>query len=310
MTNSLFTKKDEKDGNVGIGKIPENLLPDLDKLSNEYYLQIPNKDATIYHTYYNDLDTQLKELFDKIQNDAFWNKICDNSPKCTYTFERVIEMNELYYSNPSPDFEKRNLYGVAANLIPHRDCILFNFRGIHLYRVIIGLTEGNHDTITHFINHNLEHKINRGDYMIFDFDRTLHQVKKENKNKTPRILLKLHFIVCDLDNCSKEYIYFVKCFYVCYYYIARYTEEIGSDPTTFMGFFYGLLWEYPFYSISKYGVSVCFLLLTLLQNKVFETEFMLANTYKFVTNDILGISLLYLSVVSFFWIRYKLFGIR
>jgi hypothetical protein len=31
--------------------------------------------------------------------------------------------------------------------------------------------------------------------MIFDFDKTLHQVKKTGQQETPRILLKLHFIV-------------------------------------------------------------------------------------------------------------------
>ena len=307
---SLFTKKDDKEGNVGIGKLPDDLMPVLDKLSNEYYTQIPDKNATVYHTYYYNLEPPLKELFDKIQNDVFWNEICDNSPKYKNILDGVVEMNELYYSNPSPNFNKVNLYGVAANLIPHRDCILFNFQGIRLYRVIIGLTEGNDDTITHFINHKLEHKINKGDYMIFDFDRTLHQVKKTKKTKTPRILIKLHFIVCDWENYSIEYVYFVKSFYICYYYVARYTEEIGSDPTTFMGFFYGLLWEYPFYSISKYGILSCFVCLIFLQNRILKTEFILANTYKFVTNASLGIFLLYLSVVTFYWIRYKLFGIR
>jgi len=265
---SLFTKKDDKEGNVGIGKLPDDLMPVLDKLSNEYYTQIPDKNATVYHTYYYNLEPPLKELFDKIQNDVFWNEICDNSPKCKNILDGVVEMNELYYSNPSPNFDKMNLYGVAANLIPHRDCILFNFQGIRLYRVIIGLTEGNDDTITHFINHKLEHKINRGDYMIFDFDRTLHQVKKTKKTKTPRILIKLHFIVCDYENYSIQYVHFVKSFYICYYYVARYTEEIGSDPTSFMGFFYGLLWEYPFYSISKYGVLSCFVCLVFLQNRI------------------------------------------
>ena len=155
----------------------------------KYYSMIPDKSATTYHTYYSNLIGKLKKYFDKIQYNNFWDDICDYSSNCIKL--PVTEMNEIYYSNPKPNFTKQNLYGVAANLIPHTDCILFNFarkrelahdfwrslelakdsNGICFYRIIIGLTDKNNDTSTEFINLNLEY---RGDYMIFDFDRTLH----------------------------------------------------------------------------------------------------------------------------------------
>jgi hypothetical protein len=84
--------------------------------------------------------------------------------------------------------------------------------------------------------------------MIFDFDKTFHQVIKTGQQETPRILMKLHYIVCENCAYSPEYVGFISHFYKTYYYIARYTEQIGTDPKTFMGFFFGLMWELPFYS--------------------------------------------------------------
>ena len=45
-------------------------------------------------------------------------------------------MNVIYYSNLKPNFTKQNLYGVAVNLIPYTDCILFNFNGIRFIELL------------------------------------------------------------------------------------------------------------------------------------------------------------------------------
>lgn len=279
--------KDKKEGYVGIGKLPDESFPILDKILDEYYDMIPDKSKTTYHTYYTNLQGLLKYNFDKIQYNEMWNNICHTN-QCI--MKPVIEMNEIYYSNPKPNFEKTNLYGASANLIPHKDCILFYFYGIRFYRIIIGLTDNNNDTITEFVNLKMEHKINRGDYMIFDFDRTLHRVKKIGEQNTPRVLLKLHFIVYENnenENYTKEYLDFVSYFYKNYYFIARCTEQIGTDPTTFIGFFYGLLWGLPFYPQFKY---ILFLLL--------------------MVCSLSEISMIYMAIVSFYYFRYKLFNIR
>jgi hypothetical protein len=266
MKNDVITHRDDRDGKVGIGKIPVELHPILDNISTEYYVKIPDKNASTYHTYYKDLTSNVKENFDKIQYNDFWNNICDNASNCIQ--QCVTEMNEIYYSNPKPHFEKTNLYGAAANLIPHRDCLLYNFVGIHFYRIIIGLTDNNDDTATEFINLHLEHKINRGDYMLFDFDRTLHQVTKTGLQETPRILLKLHFIVCENCKYSENYVEFVTYFYKYYYFVARYTEQIGTDPKTFTGFFFGLMWEWPFYTEFKYISILLFLSIFVALNRM------------------------------------------
>jgi hypothetical protein len=271
MTNNIFLYRNNIEGNVGIGKLPFTLYPILENIAEKYNAIIPNKNDTTFHTYYSHLNSSLKTNFDTIQYHHFWKDICLSPEKCI--IQNVIEMNELYYSNPKPNFNKTNLYGAAANLIPHKDCILFNFDGIRFYRVIIGLTENNEDTITEFINFGIEHKINKGDYMIFDFDRTLHQVKKLWAKETPRILLKLHFIVCENCKYSAEYVTAVSYFYIAYYYVARYTEQIGTDPTTFIGFLFGLLWEYPFHSKFGYILLTGYLTNLLFLNKICKVQF-------------------------------------
>ena len=306
--DTLFTYRDEIEGKVGIGRLPNELQSILDDISKEYYNAIPDKSSTTYHTYYSDLTGKMKENFDKIQYNSFWDKICDNSDKCTK--RAVTEMNELYYSNPKPNFEKTNLYGAAANLIPHRDCILYNFNGIRFYRIIIGLTDNNNDTSTEFINLNLEHKINRGDYMIFDFDRTLHQVKKSGQQETPRILLKLHFIVCENCKYSDNYVKNISNFYKYYYYIARYTEQIGTDPKTFMGFFLGLMWEWPFYTAFKYITLLIFLTIAILLNVIYKIKFKLKNVSKILLYSTSILFFIYLLIVSFYYFRYILFNIK
>ena len=300
----MFTHGNEKEGKVGIGKLPETLRPILDDLATEYMGVVPDKSSTTHHTYYRDLNAHLKHLFHHIQYHFFWDQICDSVTGCIQ--KCVTEMNEIYYSNPKPGFEKGNLYGAAANLIPHRDCLLFHFSGISFYRVIIGLTDGNNDTLTRFVNLNLAHKINRGDYMIFDFDRTLHQVIKLGQQETPRILLKLHFIVCENCQNSGAYIKFAEYCYRSYYYVARYTEQLGTDPTTFAGFFFGLAWEWPFYSEFKYAVGIVFATNMVVVNRVYRVN----TVTKMVAYSFRNMVGLYLLAVTFYYLRYLLLGVK
>jgi hypothetical protein len=265
---TIFTHNDDKKGFIGTGRLPINLFKTLTDILKEFVPLIPDTSKTTFHTYYSNLRGSLKENFDKIQRHFIWRGICNTNTQ-THTntgsvgggggsdsnciLRPVTEMNEIYYSNPKPKFETNTrLYGAAANLLPHKDCILFNFIGIRFYRVIIGLTSNNTDTITHFIDYNISHYINKGQYIIFDFDRTFHKVIKTGLTETPRVLLKLHFIVC--RNCifNERYVNFVAYFYKYYYYVARYTEEIGTDPTSWVGVFIGTMWEWPFYPSFKY----------------------------------------------------------
>jgi len=141
-------------------------------------------------------------------------------------------------------------------------------------------------------------------------------VKKTGPTETPRILMKLHFIVC--ENCRHVYghhvyVDFVAYFYKYYYYIARYTEQIGTDPTTFIGFFFGVMWEYPlhmymtpissmidFQHVVKYYAPLSIALY--------------GRSFHYKQNGIgwffFDVFLAYLFIVSLFYFRYLFFGLR
>lgn len=261
--SSIFTVKNEIEGYGGTGKIPQIFIPIINNLSDTYLKEIQahtklfptDHFTTTQHSYFTELEGAMKTNFETI-TDYFHTQLSlsfatnnDDDPPLT-TVSQITEMNEIYYSNLQPNYKKLNLYGASANIMPHRDCILYNFNRFRVYRVILGLTNNNNDTTTVFVNLGIEKKINKGDYMIFDFDRTVHKIKKDGFGETPRILLKMHFVVyenkLEYNKCLFSTPNFVKTLYIGYYYIARYTEQIGTDPTTYMGFFYGLLWEIPF----------------------------------------------------------------
>jgi hypothetical protein len=313
--SNFFIYKDNIEGKVGIGQIPQNLLNYLDIIKNEYYKLIPDKKVTTYHTWFNDMPKNIKDNVEKIQQDIFWNNLCDGSNKCIMISAK--EMDELYYSNPQNNLNKINLYGATGNYDIHKDCGFFKIGGVNFYRVLIGLTDGNDSVITKFTSLNTQHKIQRGDYISFDFDKTTHQVIKENEKETPRLLLKIHFIVCENCNYSKEYIESIKKIYLYYEFVTRYIQKEGTDPKTFFNFFCGLLCQYgniivnynlylPFFIfLIMFSIVILYIL-----NTIFKIKLIYKNVFKITNYLLLSIILLFLSIVSFYWLRYKLFGIK
>jgi hypothetical protein len=248
------------------------------------------------------MPSSIKTKVERIQKDPFWNNLCDGGDKCIN--RNVKEMDELYYSNPK-NLGKKNLYGASGNYDIHRDCI-YNFHGIRFYRVIIGLTNGNDNIITHFPNANIQHKINSGDYIVFDFDRSVHQVIKEKQGLTPRILLKLHYIVCENGEYSSEYVERVKQMYIYYELVTRYFMSTGTDPETFYQFFCGLLSQYCIYTYFSYVILGLLCIVTpliILNSKNISIYFI-------VFRVLLSVLCTYLLVVLFYWSRYQIFGIR
>lgn len=289
---SVFTHNDDQEGNIGIGKIPKELISILDEIAKEYETVIPDKNVSTYHTWYNDMSFSIKTKVFKIQKNIFWNQI--TREKCTII--NVNEIDELYYSNPQNDLYKNNLYGTTVNYGIHKDGIFF-FSGINFYRVIIGLTDGNDNIITRFNNLNIEHKINKGDYIIFDFDKSSHQVIKERNEFTPRILLKIHFIV-GKNGYSKEYIERIKSIYLYYEFITRYITKTGTDPETYYQFFLGLGTQL-FY---KKKIEYVIFLFVMINNYFFRITSILHHFY--------CLFVIYSLFVFFFCMRYQLFRIR
>lgn len=305
--NSLFTYRDEIEGKVGIGRLPNELQSILDDISKEYYNIIPDKNASTYHTWFQDMSPNIKSKVEQIQKNDFWNKLCDGSDKCIKI--SAYEMDELYYSNPKNNLKKINLYG-ASNYYIHRDCI-FNFNGVKFYRIIIGLTNGNDNIITRFVNLDIEKKLNKGDFLLFDFDKTYHQVIKKKSNiNTPRILLKIHYIICENCEYSTEYIENIKKLYLYYEYITRNIMNYGTEPEGFFNFFVGLFVQYLFTPYIQYILLFIILIILFILNIFFKIKFIYKNISKIINYLLLSLTSIYLLIVIFYWLRYKLLGIR
>jgi hypothetical protein len=305
--DSLFIYRDKIEGKVGIGRLPNDLQDILDDISKEYYSIIPDKNASTYHTWYEDMPSNIKSKVEIIQKNNFWNKLCDGSEKCVKI--SASEMDELYYSNPKNNLDKINLYGASGNYDIHKDCI-YNFNGIKFYRIIIGLTNGNDNIITHFNNLNVSHKLNSGDYIVFDFDKSSHQVIKDKEKLTPRILLKIHYIVCENCKYSKYYVENIKKWYLYYEFITRYFMQVGTDPETLYQFFWGLLCQYYMNIYTKYVILFIILITFVVIKYLFKIKFVYKNIPKIIKYVLFSLISIYLLIVLFYWLRYKLSGIR
>ena len=305
--DSLFTYRDKIEGNVGIGRLPNDLQNILDDISKEYYNIIPDKNSSTYHTWYEYMPSNIKSKVEIIQKNKFWNKLCDDSEKCQKI--NVSEMDELYYSNPKNNLDKINLYGATSNYDIHKDCI-YNFKGIKFYRIIIGLTDGNDNIITYFNNLDVGHKLNTGDYIVFDFDKTTHQVIKDKPKLTPRILLKIHYIVCENCKYSKEYVETIKKCYLYYEYITRYIMKTGTDPETFYQFFVGLGCQYFYTKYIEYILLFIILIIIVIFKFAFKVKFVCEHISKIIKYVLFSLISIYLLIVIFYWGRYKLLGIR
>jgi len=322
--SGLFTNSDPNEGKIGIGKVDQSMHDDIRALAQEYYDTIPDKQATTYHTWFTNMPPHIKERVSRLQNNPFMTKLCEGDSKCT--FINMYEMDELYYSNPL-NSKISNLYGAAGNFDVHRDSGYFTFNGVKMYRLLIGLTDNNNSITTHFTEFNKGIKINSKDYIIFDYDRTSHQVIKENNDRAPRILLKLHFIVCE-EGCthSQSYINFIKFSYIYYDYISRAIMDYGTDPSTFSEFFIGLACQYylgiqTFFGetlgtsllslIIDLGLFILFMLGLMFGNaKLFKLKFKWANSTKLILYSLGELLVIYTAIVLFYWGRYKLTGYK
>lgn len=307
INSDIFTIRDKKEGKVGIGKLPKKFKNTLNGIKNEFENIIPNKSASTYHIWYKDMPISLKKKIDNLQLNNYWDKLCDNSTKCITI--NINEMNELYYSNPKNNLDKINLYGASGNYDMHRDCI-FNFDGIKCYRVLIGLTEGNNNITTYFNNLKTGTKINKGDYIVFDFDKTLHQVIKHKNIPTPRILLKLHYVICENCKYSKQYVKNISKIYIYYEYVTRYIMSVGTDPETFYQFFIGLFCQFYMSHYFKYILVLLIITIIFLIKYILKIKFKSKNLIKFTKYTLISLVSLYTLIVIVYWLRYKLFRIR
>ena len=103
--------------------------------------------------------------------------------------KRVINIDELYFTNNSMDNISESDY-VVDNY--HIDGFFPNI-GINTYRLLITYQQSENDNSkTDFILENCKTK--NTNYVIFDFNSQVHRAMLDKNSKTPRVLLKFHFI--------------------------------------------------------------------------------------------------------------------
>jgi hypothetical protein len=258
-----------------------------------------------YHLWYEQFPLHLKNLANQLQAHPFWKTAC-NVQASSCIIRNVKQMDELYFSKAPTNNNRRILYGAAGNYDLHVDGI-FKFPGIRFYRVLIGLSGNNKSVETSFPTLKSSIYLNKNDYVIFDFDRSRHQVHNhsiETDANQYRVMLKLHFCVC--DTCHHESLYFktVCKLYTIYEVITRYIMQKGTNPVSYYEFFLGLLvhiatrypWVVYTFCITLFG----YILMILLKQK-YATYFGLFLLYTCLT---------YLTLVLIFWLRFKLYGTR
>lgn len=242
MSDTLFTHYKESEGYFSIGRLPDSLQSETKSLNDLFLESIPmeQRNQKTYHQWFSEFPSEIKERVKVIQDNPFWKQICASGTKCRV--ENISEMDELYYSK-APGKKRRDLllYGATSNFDPHIDGT-FSFPGVHFYRILIGLTP-NKTVETRFLKLNVAHKLQENDFIVFDFDKAQHQVVNENDAPTNdyRIMLKLHFLVCDSCTEGSSYFQLTKQAYILYENITRYCMQTGTDPTTPYEFFIGLL---------------------------------------------------------------------
>jgi hypothetical protein len=306
----VFTQYKESEGNFGVGKVPYDISKDTEELHTLFYNEIPKDklDAKTYHQWFKDFSPEIKSIVEKFQKNEVWQELCTTGRSCSVI--NVHEMDELYYSKAPPKKRKDLLlYGATSNFDPHVDGS-FNFPGMHFYRVLIGLTPGNEKVETRFLKLDVNHKIQENDYIVFDFDKAQHQVinhKSESDTDTKyRIILKLHFLVCDNCQVNSLYMQSVKQSYIAYENVTRYVMQTGTDPKTPYEFFMGLLCilgnNYKvlalFFSILLFAWPFAYLWK---KNRLWKTRLFYANTSWLVA---------LFATTLILWTRYSLTGLR
>ena len=238
----IFTKYEESEGHFGVGKVPNDIVQYTSKIHDLFYNTIPKDklNEKTYHQWFEDFTPEIKSYINKINKNKLWEELCTDGNKCSIV--NITEMDELYYSK-APNIKNKDtfLYGATGNFDPHIDGV-FSFPGIRLYRVLIGLTPDNEKIETNFLKLDITHKIQKDDYIVFDFDKAIHQVinHSDKDQGKYRIMLKLHYLVCDKCAPNSSYMNFVKQSYITYEYITRYFMQKGTDPRNLYEFFIGV----------------------------------------------------------------------
>lgn len=223
-------------GSIQFGSFPVPFTPILESIQFQYATSyLPTLDIPTYSVSVQDTSPFLQEQVQHLISQPIWTELC-SSLNISYSdckIQPVLEMNELYYSFLSYSKKRRYLYGTSTNFKPHTNSFI-SIPYVYLYCAIIGLSNGNNYTELYFPAWKRGYYLNRANYLIFDFDRTRHQVRiNQSIFSTPQYYLKLHFLIYD----SIIYPTFIKHiiyqYYIWYAYITRWILIMGTNPITY-----------------------------------------------------------------------------
>lgn len=283
---------DPEEGHMLIGKLPEDMTPMLDSIAASY-----DSSMSAYHISYHDISADVQQHIEAV-GDLVQERYLSFVIKGA-VIHHVVDLDSLYISGGPTS---NNLYGTTTHYDRHKDSI-FHFPGVHMYRALVGLTDGNDAVVTRFCKHGVDKTMGRGDVVIFDYDRTSHQVlcldPRHDLVRVQRKMVKMHFMVCD-PACSPVYVDVVKHVYIWHEYITRKWMTWGTDPQEFSQFFCGLSCE--LYTVPNLGLYVSLF--------TFLTCICLAVSWRTCIRGYFVVILLYLMVVFWYWTRYQLYHIR
>jgi len=330
----FFNYPSKENGNVGVGTVPKDAEPILSRIGELFYTEIPEqeKKKSVYHQWYQTCPEELKKEIEKIQSMSFWKTMCDKDQDPSMAMNtckvlNVIEMDEIFYSKVPQNIRGKDLYGATGNYQIHQDAI-FSFPGIHLYRVIIGMNF-NQSVCTSFPDHdNICPMVTTNSYIAFDYNKTRHEVINSpvENDKEFRLMLKLHFIVAK-GNLDPRYISMVKNIFVYHLRITRYLMEVSKDPTTFYQFFVGLLCQYyntvtlisllPIMMMASYTLY-CLDNMDNMDNMAKKKKkkkrvgkmSVVYNIFRYVLFNCLCLLVVFCVIVTWYYLRFRLYGIR
>lgn len=309
--SSVFTDFHHSQGYFGAGEVPSDIANKLPRLHELFYQQIPvkNRANKTYHVWNSDFSSDIRSMVSYIQKHDFWLGLCRCKQNKGCAFRNVSAMDELYYSRAPRKSANQMLYGASGNYGLHTDGI-FHFPGVRFYRVLIGLTPNDSVETAFPILQRSDH-IRTNRYVIFDFDNAKHEVINHQNEHTPsnhdpyRIMLKLHFCVCD-GNPNHAYMRFAIACYVAYEKITRYFMKTGTDPQNLYQFSVGLLCQLCVFHGWLMLTTIALVLLYLALLFLPKLE-LLRLTLGYTI--ILWLSV-YVVAVFLLWLRYRVFGVR
>lgn len=311
---SIFVNKTEKYGGIFITTIPNELNKYTNQIYNLYLNESNSNELnnTLNHIWYSNSSNELRYLIEKFQYHPFFNKLCDGANNCIV--ENISEMDEIMYSNSkiiNNNTFNVNYYGATSNYKPHHDCEVCSIflRNTNMYRVLIGLTDENEYIYTKFPKYNTSKNINQGDVIGFNFDKTLHEViNVDNKQIKPRVLLKLHYLVCEDCKINDYQIQNIKQFYTHYDRFLRDYTKIGTDPIHPHEFALGLSCHYMYYPNIEKIILFYFTIAFLFIKK--RNKYTIHNTPIILIKSLGGFFGIYGCIVLVYWLRFLLFNIR